>query len=238
MKKTLLSLFIAASSALQLNAQCTITPGCTTGPMGYCTTPAEDTNLPGANVSSTYSTVIQISTSSTVSAPGVGVVTVNSVSLTSITGLPTGLTYSMNPGSRVINGGSSACILIAGTPGAGTAGNYTVTANADISTSVINQSASIKWFLTVGAATGIKSEPSINETVFIAPNPASAELSVSASFHFGKVQVLDALGKVVLWHDANYTTQTTLNISTLSKGVYFLQANDGNKIVTKKFIKD
>jgi hypothetical protein len=72
----------------------------------------------------------------------------------------------------------------------------------------------------------------------IAPNPATNELFVASASHFGKVAVIDALGKTVLSHDANCAAQTTINISSLSKGVYFLQVSDGTNLTTKKFIKD
>ena len=61
---------------------------------------------------------------------------------------------------------------------------------------------------------------------------------ISSTSHFGKVQIMDALGKIVISHDANYATQTTIDVSNLTKGVYFLQINDGAKIITRKFIKD
>ena len=72
----------------------------------------------------------------------------------------------------------------------------------------------------------------------MAPNPVSSELFISSDSHFGKIQVIDALGKTVLSLDANYASQTSINVSSLTKGVYFIQANDGERIITKKFIKD
>lgn len=233
MKKLLLSLAVVISG-LQLSAQCTITPGCNASTTGYCTTPATNSNLPNATVMQAYSTTIQVSIAS-----AIGPVTINSATLTSVTGLPTGLTYSTNPTNGVINGGSNGCILIAGTPSAGTAGSYTVTANLSISTSFGPQTGSGSWFLTVDptGTTGIK-EASFTPALVMSPNPAKSELNVAADFNMGKIQVIDALGKVVLSQDANYANQITLDVRNLNNGVYFLQINDNNRVITRKFIKE
>jgi hypothetical protein len=235
MKKTLLFVALVIGSLAQLNAQCTITPGCSPAATGYCTTPAENTNLPNATVASSYNTVIQVSIASSL-----GATTITSAQIVSMTGLPTGLSYSVNPGSGIIAGGANGCVLLTGTPTSTTAGNYTVVANVVITTNVgAFPPATVSWFLTVNPAlsTGIQS---INTAAnfYIAPNPVSSELFISSDSHFGKIQVIDALGKIVLSLDTNYASQTSINVSSLTKGVYFIQANDGERIITKKFIKD
>lgn len=235
MKKTLLFTALIISSLTQLNAQCTISPGCSPLSAGYCTTPTENTNLPNATVAVVYNTVIQVSIASSF-----GGATITSAQITSVSGLPAGLSYSINPTSGIIAGGANGCVLLTGTPASTTAANYTVVANVIITTNVGPfPPASVKWFLTVNPAgtTGIQS---INATTnfYIAPNPVSSELFISSDSHFGKIQVIDALGKTVLSVDANYATQTSINVSSLTKGIYFIQANDGERIMTKKFIKD
>jgi hypothetical protein len=235
MKKTLLFAAVLLSSLSQLSAQCTIVPGCSTAATGYCSTPSNGANLPNATVSSVYSTTIQVSIAS-----AFGGVTVSSASITSVTGLPTGLSYSVNPTSGVIVGGSSGCIRLAGTPAVGTTGTYTVVANATIVSPLGPvPPVSMNWILTVNPplSTGITAS-NLSNNFYMAPNPVSSELFISNDTHLGKVSVIDALGKIVLALDANYSNQTTINVSSLMKGVYFIQANDGERIITKKFIKD
>jgi len=235
MKKTLLFAAVLLSSLSQLSAQCTIVPGCSTAATGYCSTPSNGANLPNATVSSVYSTTIQVSIAS-----AFGGVTVSSASITSVTGLPTGLSYSVNPTSGVIVGGSSGCIRLAGTPAVGTTGTYTVVANATIVSPLGPvPPVSMNWILTVNPplSTGITAS-NLSNNFYMAPNPVSSELFISNDTHLGKVSVIDALGKIVLALDANYSNQTTINVSSLIKGVYFIQANDGERIITKKFIKD
>lgn len=235
MKKTLLFAALLIGGLSQLNAQCTITPGCATGTNGYCATPTASTSIPNGTASMPYNTTIQLSIGT--SAFG-GAATITSATITSVTGMPTGLNYSLNPANGIMPANSNACILISGTPGASTAGTYTVTANVSTSTVEFGVVAgTLYWTLTIDAATGIQSFNK-SSNVFISPNPATNELTVASASHIGKIQVIDALGKTVLSHDANYTSQTTINISSLSKGVYFLQINDGTNVSTKKFIKD
>ena len=237
MKKPLLCIALLIGSLTQLNAQCVITPGCTPDPtLGYCTTPTDNTPLPNASESSAYSTTIQLSIGTTAF---MGFITVTSASLTSVTGLPAGLSYSSNPANGYVAAGSNACLLIDGTPAMGSAGTYTIDANFDVVTSSGPISQAVSWTLQVDATgtVGIKTY-NASSAFFLAPNPATNELAVSAAFNFGKVSIIDALGKTVISHDANNSTLTKINISDLSKGVYFLQMNDGTRIVTRKFIKE
>ena len=49
---------------------------------------------------------------------------------------------------------------------------------------------------------------------------------------------MDALGKSVLEIDGNYYNQKTIDLSALKNGLYFLKANDGERIITRKFLKN
>lgn len=236
MKKTLLFAALLIGGLSQLSAQCTITPACSTGTLGYCTTPAANTNLPNGTEAVAYSTNIQFSIGT--SAFG-GAITITDATINSVTGMPAGFIYSVNPSTSPIPAGSDGCIFISGTPAVGAAGTYTVDVNLGVNTSFGPTTQDVVWFLTIdpSGTTNVKSITQ-NSGFVISPNPATSELFVSAASHFGKVNIIDALGKIVLSHDANYTAQTTINISSLSKGVYFLQVNDGANVTTKKFIKE
>ncbi len=236
MKKILLIITVLSCSLFQANAQCTITPGCTPDPnSGFCSTPSATTSLPSGMVGVAYSTSIQLSVGT--SAAG-GLATITSAVIQSMTGLPTGLTAAINPTGSIAAGGSG-CVLISGTPGAGTAGSYTLTGTILAQTSFGPQTGQAPYFLTISPSTvGFTQLSQPANLIFVSPNPAKSELSVSTDFYISKVSVIDALGKVVISQDVNYTSQTTLDIRNLERGVYFLQANDGTRLVTKKFIKD
>jgi hypothetical protein len=237
MKKNLLLAALLIIGESQLSAQCTIAPVCTVDPMaGYCTTPTSNSMLQNGMELTPYGSTIQISLGTTAFN---GLYTIISASLTSVTGLPSGVIYSFNPSTSVMPAGSSACLLLSGTPGAGSTGLYTVSAFFDVMTDAGPFSQSDWWtiFIDPAGTVGIKNL-NTQPGFFLSPNPASSELVVSSGSHIGNVTIVDALGRTVLTHDANYSSQTTININSLSKGVYFLQMNDASKISTQKFIKD
>ena len=230
MKKTLLFAALLIGGLSQLSAQCVIGAACTPSAQGYCTVPVENTSLPNGTANVAYSTDIQFTLASTVSG-----ITITGATISSVSGLPSGFNYSTNPASGNFSGGSSACMQITGTTA--TAGTYSIAVVFDVATSLFPTTQTLIWYLTIDAVTGIQSYNKVSN-MFVSPNPATSELTVASVSHIGKIQIVDALGKTVLSHDANYALQTTVNISSLSKGVYFLQVSDGTNLMTKKFIKD
>ncbi len=231
MKKNLLFAAILTSGFSQLSAQCVIGAACTPSAQGYCTTPAENTNVPNGTVNVAYSTDIQFTLATSLG----GFATITDATIISVTGLPSGFAYTTNPANGNFAGGSSACMQITGTTA--TAGTYTVAASFSVNTSVMPTTQTLKWFLTIDAPTGIQSFNQ-SSNVYVSPNPATSELTVASSLHIGKVQIIDALGNIVLSENGNYATQTKIDISNLAKGVYFIQINDGSKVSTRKFIKE
>ena len=235
MKKSLLflSLFIAGMTSVQ--AQCTIANSCTPdATSGYCSTPAVGTALPNGTENVAYSATIQVSLGT--SAFG-GAATIIDATVTAVSGLPTGLTGSTNPSNGVIPGGSDACILVSGTPATGSAGTYSVNAAVTVNTNFGPQSTNLIWPLTIDPAVGIATY-STHQAVYVSPNPAGSQLNVVADFHFSSVRVFDALGNLALSQSVNGSPATTIDLSKLNAGVYFIQISDGNKIVTRKFIKE
>lgn len=232
MKKTLLLLSLFVAGTFGVKAQCTITPGCTVT-NGYCSTPAAGSSLPNAFVLVAYSTVIQISIGTTV-----GPATINSATLTSISGLPTGLSYSTNPTNGVIMGGSNGCVLIAGTPASGSAGTYTVTANVTVNTNLGSSPTTLIWTLTVAASSGISQLNSNSGNMAIIPNPVVSNMTINADFQFLTARVLDGQGNLALSQSAMGASSTSIDVTKLNSGIYFLQLSDGIKVVTRKFIKE
>lgn len=231
MKKLLLNLIFAFIISNQLNAQCTIGAACTPSAQGYCTVPVESTNLPNGTVNIPYSTDIQFTLGTNVG----GFATITDATILSVTGMPTGFSYSTNPVSGNFPGGSSACMLVSGTTA--TAGTYSVVASFSVNTSLMPTTQNLTWILTIDAVSGIKTLNNSN-TVFISPNPVSSELLIASTTQIKNIEIIDALGKIILTQEFNYILNTSINTNSLSKGVYFLRLNDGSKIYTKKFIKE
>lgn len=91
-----------------------------------------------------------------------------------------------------------------------------------------------------GVVTAIKKQ-SINNIFTISPNPTNALLTINSGKVINgnvKIEVIDALGKVLLSEDYKEFNQSTINVSALSSGIYFVKISSGDNATTKKFIKE
>ena len=91
---------------------------------------------------------------------------------------------------------------------------------------------------------GIK-EIENNFDITVYPNPAKNELRVTSyELQVNKwinplvVEVFDIYGRNVTPHTSYLTPQTSLDISTLSSGVYFIRLSDGQSFSVQKFVKE
>jgi hypothetical protein len=235
MKKTLLLLSLFVAGIIGMQAQCTITPGCSTAASGYCTTPAGGSSLPNATEQVAYSTVIQVSIGTSFSGA-----TINNGTVTSVTGLPSGLSYSLNPSSGVINGGSNGCMLIAGTPATGSAGTYSVTANVTANTSFGPFPATIVWTLTVSAATTGINKLAGNNELSIYPNPASTSFQVSlpgSGEAVLSIKMFDMVGKEITpLLISQKGDKAIIEAGSLNDGLYFISVSGGGQSIIQKVV--
>lgn len=80
-----------------------------------------------------------------------------------------------------------------------------------------------------------------NHPVFIlSPNPTDGILNISCDLKTNgfKIEVIDALGKVLISEEYKELNQTSINVSNLSSGIYFVKVISGENTSTKKFIKE
>jgi surface protein len=70
--------------------------------------------------------------------------------------------------------------------------------------------------------------------ISIYPNPTSDTVNIDSSSSQLKIVVFDILGKQVL----NKPNTNSVDVSSLSKGAYFIKVSDGINTSTKKFIKN
>ncbi len=79
---------------------------------------------------------------------------------------------------------------------------------------------------TISMALGVKEEKTEN-VYHVFPNPANAELNINFGKNFnGSVSIVDMLGKEVMVKTVDGQLNTTINTSTLEKGVYFIRINN------------
>lgn len=81
-------------------------------------------------------------------------------------------------------------------------------------------------------------EQSLGNNVLIAPNPAVThfDIRVSTDFMLQSIIVLSAEGRVVKSINVIPSTETTVDVSGLSKGTYFVKIRTASEEVTKKII--
>ena len=82
-------------------------------------------------------------------------------------------------------------------------------------------------------------EENTTHYVTIYPNPTNGELKIgNGETKINSVEIFDVYGKNILSHAANYVTQSTIDISHLPAGVYFLKIYHDSGISTTKVIKN
>ena len=76
-----------------------------------------------------------------------------------------------------------------------------------------------------------------DNSITLYPNPARQEVNISSENIINSIEVYNSLGKKVYLTNVK-ATEKTLDINTLSKGVYIIEINTDKGYVRKKLIKD
>jgi hypothetical protein len=243
--KKLISIFLMAFGVLAVSAQCTIDQS-NTQPIS----PPLD-SIPCAERGVGYGPeVVQIYIPSSLS-----VATIDSIVIDSVGGIPNGLTWSLNPASGVIPGGSNACAEIAGTT-SDPAGRYNFilygTAYVKISgfaqTFPLDQPPVSDQFviyldvIEAGApcrvTTGIREKANgLSISMFPNPNNGVFTLSVKANGNV-EISAFDFTGRQVLVNNANVqgNLSTQIDLSNLPKGIYAVRVKSADGVVSKNIM--
>ncbi len=209
--------------------------------------PDSATGLPAGTVGIAYSEVIQVRVlTDTVwqSLP----VNITSITVTSVTGLPPGLTYACNPASCIFPGGSNGCILLSGTPT--TAGSYPVDVDIEIAGTVFGvpappQAQTISYYvILINQNTGLPSDISDVKFELLPnkPNPADNYTDVLFSSPISgdfTLKIFNLIGKEV-YHQvirgmAGINT-TRVETSEFTPGVYMISIENGSGLVSRRMI--
>ena len=91
--------------------------------------------------------------------------------------------------------------------------------------------------LTGSCALGVDSVDGISENLRVFPNPASTNLNVRLKSIGANtnLEVYNAIGQVVIPSQKISSNEFDLNVSGLTKGVYFLKVNNDNQVSNIKF---
>ena len=69
------------------------------------------------------------------------------------------------------------------------------------------------------------------------PNPATNELTIESKMQNAEIEIRDVLGQMVYSTKA-IASSSTIDISMLSKGVYFISLQNGKQTINKKLVKE
>lgn len=98
----------------------------------------------------------------------------------------------------------------------------------------------VKYSFFVGSYSLIQ-EPNLDEIVYLFPNPAENLLNISVNDFSGQTEIalFDINGNQVLAQNENVEINKTITVPTnmLTSGTYILKIKNGDRIITKKFIK-
>lgn len=213
-------------------------------PDGSITAPGfYPTSMPDAVAGQSYSQVLQFKLATDTSYMSLSG-TIQSATLTNITGLPSGFTYSCNksPNACTYNGGEIGCVSLSGNPTTGMIGSYNLTLKMSFSVVVNPNPNAITLPLDVPVTMKVIANNGIivtkapffaltqREEDLVLLNPANGKLSVS---------VFDMLGRVV--KTGNYQSikgeATYINVAGLEKGIYFVNLQLNGKQETIKISK-
>jgi len=251
MKKTLLILtFVFAS--IFANAQCT--PDAQFTAAGVY--PDTVTGLAPAYVGQSYHQNITIITPADTVVDVLGnmvQVTIDSINLTSVTGLPSGFSYTCDPPSCGFPGGTSECAELYSTvnPTASDIGLYNIifettsyASNVPFIGTMTQDDIIDSYYIEISAATSTINQ--FDNTTFelqaVYPNPVMNQAKVqfisglNADIVF---KIYNLLGEEIesqLISSSRGVNTVNLNTSSYSEGIYLYSINNGNKVLTKRMV--
>jgi hypothetical protein len=90
--------------------------------------------------------------------------------------------------------------------------------------------------LALTSSTGIDEQAENNLNLIAYPNPTTGTINVEYNSHTPvQFDVINMLGENVLSQNTNNTKNTTIDVSSLTKGLYFLQMTTDSKTTSLKF---
>lgn len=262
---TLFLVLMATSFGLRAQATCTPSDSVFNEGTVVYPLPVTEENPEGglrdtACLNTYYETVISILVPDTAVTP-LGVITIDSIVIPSqgaLTNLPAGLDYTCNPGNCVFYPNTASCLVIYGTPAAGTTGVY------DLGISVVIYSGTFQlpytlpdatlapgnYFLHVEAEdfancadpTGISELRNENISVRVQPNPAvdATNLVVTARRNMQtEVRLFDPYGRLVRKQAVallSGTNQYPIDLRGLPAGFYLFTLGNGPDTVSGRIL--
>lgn len=254
MKRLILSIIAITSVALSSYGQCTPDPQFTVSGI-Y---PDSATGLPAAYVDAAYSEVITVVVPADTLAPNPAyipgitpefiLVTIYDITLNSITGLPSMITYACNPSNCVFPGGQTECVSLYSTsnPTAGDVGVYPLVISTTTHTDVIDQNDDIDYYFIEVIDSGAVGISTFDDESFelktIYPNPVTNNSKIqfiSGTNTEVTFTITNLLGKKIV----NKTISAKRGVNDIfvsaadfADGIYLYSISTNGKTSTKRMI--
>ncbi len=173
------------------------------------------------------------------------VVTIDSVGVTSITGLPSSLSWITNRDNDYWPGDTFGCILFEGTPVVGDAGTYTIIINATVnalgSVMPYNMTYEFKIFDDTHVGYSITKLEGF-QVLQNSPNPFEQTTNIDyftlKAEHISFI-IYDILGNIV-YKKSNFSKKgkntIVFNKSDLANGVYIYELRNGTEVISKRMV--
>jgi hypothetical protein len=241
MKKTFLLFFICLS-AHTLKAQ-NCNPDMNITEPGYY-----PESLPPGTAGESYNEIIQlhIPADTAINFMGTDVTAIiDSIIITSVQGLPEGLSYACNKSSCSLPGGETSCASVYGTIAADAGGIYPFVIPVRIYTRIngsfpFQQNDTIfRLGMEVNNVMSIKNSAGGKEVLAVYPNPASETVNIAftQSASSLEISIRDIHGKAVSIPLEKELNILKLDTRTLSPGIYYGTAGNGRHTYHFRFIR-
>jgi hypothetical protein len=241
-KKLLLTVTIIISGVILLQAQCT--PGNYTTPGIY---PDTATNLPKAYATIVYAATMTavIPADTTILVLGSLVtVSIDSIGITGVTGMPTGFTYTPNSAHGSWPGGGKGCILISGTASHAQVGTYNLIINTEAwAGGFAPQYNNINGYRiiikdSVLGINEINGQPALSLIVSTDPNYNSIIVNVHSLSVVKDASVIinDITGRELMHLNNLNGSDILINKGNLSKGIYIVTLITSEQLIIRKKI--
>lgn len=211
--------------------------------------PDSATGLPHAFVGTSYVADIHLCVPATTTYAGQSV-TVDSVRVTAVTGLPSGFTYSCTPSNCIFPGGATSCFQITGNaPTAGMIGNYPLEVSLKVSGRLLgiipqqvdttNGNYTIVIDDNIGVATLVPSTFQVSQNK---PNPFFGKTDVIVSSPVSEtiqIKVSDLIGNVLQTQSLRLpkgNNTVALTSEELRPGIYLYTITNGRSSFTRRMI--
>lgn len=239
MKKLLLSIAAIGLLAWSVDAQ-SCTPGANFVDSTFGVWPDTVQNLPPASVNVFYSTDINFKAPADAGdvpgSPASGAI--ESFTVSSVTGLPSGINYSCNNPNCTYVGGNNGCANVYGTPTQTGVFDITISIDAQVNIGfgiVVPYSQAFSGYKIVVGSAGLIT--GVIEPLHAFPNPSN-DITTVEGLNGIRLTLNNLNGQELLVKSIEGLSTTDLNIANLNAGVYFINVYGEQGVETIRIIKN